>query len=178
MPLLFLDCEFTSLEDPRLLSLALVGVSGASLYEELSQDALMRLDLAPRCNQFVKQVVLPQWGRMKSSHGAGCQDLDELARRIARGISELHPTGFVEVAYDYHTDFDLLESALRGAKENALLARLVPTHVGYLRGDEHARDAMHQAWQNCLKSDGVGEHHAWADAQALKAAFEVVHGPL
>jgi len=55
--LLFLDCEFTSLEDPKLLSIALVADDGRELYVELSGELHLK-----RASTFVIDTVAPQFG--------------------------------------------------------------------------------------------------------------------
>ncbi len=83
--------------------------------------------------------------------------------------------GALEVAYDYSMDFSLLERLLTGLDKTAL-SRLVPVHVGYLLDDPLGLEAAVTSWSATEKLRGLRRHHALADAWALKARFEAVHG--
>lgn len=65
--LVFLDTEFTRMDRPNLISLALVTEDGLEFYAE-------RTDYDPRqCSEFVRERVLPQLGHVKD---AGCTRFD------------------------------------------------------------------------------------------------------
>lgn len=168
----FLDCEFTSLARPALLSVGLVALDGGALYLELDPQAPEGRARCARATAFVRQTVLPLFGRVP---GAALPHEAALAERLSRWLVA-RPEGCVELAYDYHADYDLLEQALRLHDGGTQLARrLRPVHVGYLLGDSDARAAMNGAWRQA-RAQGLERHHALADAQALRAAFIAVHG--
>jgi hypothetical protein len=64
---LYLDCEFTSLRDPRLLSLGLVSFSGDELYAELDLADPASEAVVAHCSDFVRESVLPLWSRVEAS---------------------------------------------------------------------------------------------------------------
>lgn len=171
--MLFLDCEFTDLTRSRLLSLALVANDTSELYLELTDPALHR-----RAGTFTRDTVLPQFGlvpRTVDSEAALGQALAEWLEEQGYVTGGGQPG--VDVAYDYHTDFDLLERALRKAERwNLLSAQLRPTHVAYLLGEPDSDAAMEASWRESFAAQGIDRHHALADARALRAAFIAVHG--
>lgn len=180
-PLLFLDCEFTSLEAPELLSLALVPLDGhaEALYLELSTGSESFRDRQARANTFVRNQVLPQLGRPSLSNGRHASDRDLGASLASWLFSRAAVAGALHIAYDYHTDFDLLEQALRAAGEWARIeSALMPMHVGYLWSDPEACVAAHRSWQahEVGAQPQLRRHHALADARALRHAYLAVHG--
>ena len=52
----------------------------------------------------------------------------------------------------------------------------MPVHVGYLLDDPLGEEAAVASWSATDKLRGLQRHHALADAWALKARFEAVHG--
>lgn len=187
--LLFLDCEFTSLKSPALLSLALSCEKAAhgELYLELDLSCAEFQALRPLANDFVKAHVLPLMG-MPSLAESRCESLAELGTRLAAWLEVLLPAQTsaspgpspycVSIAYDYHADFDLLEAALRAAgKWSHWEGLLSPVHVAYVWGDPDACHAAQSCWEACTNgSPSLLRHHALADARALRQAFLAVHG--
>jgi len=55
--IVFIDCEFTDLADPKLLSIGLVADDGRELYVELSGDSHLT-----SASTFVLDTVAPQFG--------------------------------------------------------------------------------------------------------------------
>lgn len=181
-PLLFLDCEFTSLEAPELLSLALVPLDGhaESLYLELSIESEAFLARKASANTFVRKQVLPQLGQSYFSQVHPSSDA-QLGARLASWVCRRLPAeGELHIAYDYHADFDLLERVLRTAGKWEQLERLLtPVHVAYLWADPDACAAAHQSWHLATTDDAqpqLRQHHALADARALRQAYLAVHG--
>lgn len=86
-------------------------------------------------------------------------------------------TAPLDVAYDCHADFDLLERALQAAGLWDRLQKVLrPTHVGYLIGDDSVEAAMEASWMASFAANGIERHHALADARALKCGFMAIHG--
>lgn len=109
--LVFLDCEFTTLEDPKLLSLGLVADGEKELYAALAGDAHLK-----RASSFVLDTMVPQFGRLPYAETS----LVDIGKRIGGWLLEFNePT--IDILYDFHVDKDLLEGALRAA---GLWARL------------------------------------------------------
>ena len=162
--LVFLDCEFTSLATPELLSIGLV-TGELECYSELAGAHLAT-------NSFVVKNVLPQFDRIPHVDPS----LKALGNRVAAWLYALKASS-IDVCYDYHTDMDLLEAALRAARHWSVLnGVLQATHVGYLLGDDAVKAAMAASWTDSVQSLGVGRHHALADARALQAGFYDMHG--
>ena len=163
----WLDCEFHSLESPRLLSIGLVVDDGRELYVEVS-DA----DLLAGAATFVLDTVVPQFGLMPHS----VKTEAELGRLVGEWLIGLNAES-IDVHYDYHADYDLLQAALESAGLwSRLKDPLTPTHIGYLIGQPDAVAAMEASWSASFAADGVERHHALSDARALRAAYNAVHG--
>lgn len=152
--LLFLDTEFTNLIGVReLLSLALVSEDGTrEFYAE-------RIDVPPAdCSEFVREVVLPLFGRVPGAAGT----LYDLQWGLRRFLNRLPAP--VQIACDHAPDFDLLRTTLGSAW---------PDHVW-------PRRLKLEAWQTgpawaeaeaAYFEGGHPMHHALEDARALRAGY-------
>lgn len=165
----FLDCEFTSLLRPSLLSMGLVTLEGAEHYAELDIGQVRKAYRA--VSKLVQREVLPQFGTSGQSRA-------NMAQAVCQWLRQWTCAGPVAVCYDYHADFDLLEELLKEAGEEgaAVLAALQATPVAYLWGAPEALDAATWTWDALTASRGLRRHHALADALALRAAYQAVHG--
>lgn len=162
----FLDCEFTGFVEPQLLSLALVLNDTESFYGELWIPAEER-----EINAFVDEHVLTQWGKVPTAYSTP----QDMAAALSSWLFWLN-TDKVHVHYDYHADMDLLENLLKSAGLWETWERvLVPTHVGYLYGDERVEPFMKRRWDIEEVRTGLKPHHALADARVLRQAFRMVH---
>jgi hypothetical protein len=171
--LIFIDTEFTDLLDPQLLSLAMVTLDGHEFYAELDLDSDLGRERVKLASEFVRHCdVLEQWGAVP---GAACAGL-ELGMRSGNWLIEQarKAGGPVEVAFDYSVDWELLIDALQecGPWEQAgrlvrpvNIAALVATIEGELAAEARLAD---------MRKRGLRRHHALADAQALRAAYEAV----
>ena len=165
--LVFVDCEFTSLEDPKLLSIALVADDGTELYVELAGDSHLK-----RASTFVIDTVVPQFGRVPYAEISRI----DIGKRVGAWLQELRPST-IDILHDFHADMDLLEGSLRAAAIwTRLKAVLVPTHIGYLIGETDVATAMETSWGASFAVDGIERHHALADARALRAGYLAMHG--
>ena len=54
--------------------------------------------------------------------------------------------------------------------------QVVAVQLGYLLGDNEAEQAAQNCWLGLSAQRGLRRHHALADALALRARFERVHG--
>lgn len=163
---IFLDTEFTGFANPQLLSLALVLDEGCDFYGELNVPASAREE-----NDFVDEHVLSQWGQVPTAFATRA-DMAAALSNWLRLLDAQH----IEVHYDYHTDMDLMEALLVEAGRWASWASsLVPTHVGYLYGDDRTEDFMAQRWEEQEAKTGLKAHHALSDARVLRQVFLMVH---
>lgn len=165
--MLYLDTEFVQTKSGHaLLSLALVGDEG-EFYAEVQQRGRLA---AARRSSFHREHVLPQLSMVPGvSHG----DESEIAPRIHQWLKSLRDDP-IEVAYDYSVDFALLEGVLFLIEEQAPM--LSPVHIGYLLEDPVGEAAAASSWSAVKANRGLARHHALADALALRARFEAVHG--
>lgn len=181
MPIrLLIDTEFTDLQRPQLLSLGAVAQSESGqvvreCYVQRDATTAHAQKLRRQSNRFVQQHVWPILERHLGLSASSEQELAQPLVAMLRDVLAMQE-GSVEVAYDYHADYDFFESLLqRFEPTGKLLSRLEPTPVAYLLGDEDAQAAMARSWQASLLQDGLPRHHALADARALAAAFHAVH---
>lgn len=97
----------------------------------------------------------------------------EFGQRVGAWLLDLGHSS-IDVAYDYHADFDLLERALQYAGLWERLKTVVrPTHIGYLIGQDDVEAAMELSWMQSFAANGIDRHHALADARALRCGFLV-----
>ena len=168
----FLDTEFTSLLYPELLSIGLVTLDGRELYVELDLSTEVGQARKAAASDFVRHGgVLDLWGLVP---GALTTEL-EMGRRAGDWLPELAAkspeSGRIEVAYDYATDFELLEYVVR---DSGLWDRVqelvVPVNVDALTGSLDGEPAAEACYSE-LSKRGLRRHHALADAHALRAAY-------
>lgn len=177
MPTCYLDCEFTDLNDPALLSVGMVDLAGAQHYVELDLSGGVGQELAEVSSQFVKRYVLTQWGRV---HGAATSPRG-IAERTADWLVDLFNTTHtpVNVCFDYRGDWVLTKFALRrwGAWER-VGPMLRPVDVRALTSSGAARQAARATFDSLAQADKqrIGPHHALADALALRAAHQAAIG--
>lgn len=163
---LFLDCEFTGFVGPQLLSMGLVLNESCDFYGELNVPASQR-----EKNEFVDEHVLSQWGKVPTAYSSR----EQMAHELSKWFSSLQAE-HIEVHYDYHADMDLLEELLKEFDLwIALKSVLVPTHVGYLYGDDRVDPYMAKRWGHEEARTGLKAHHALVDARVLRQAFLMVH---
>jgi len=165
----FLDTEFTDfVEDPCLLSVGIVTADGREFYAEVTDRH--RLAAA---NHFVREAVLSQFGQVPR---APCR-YAELGQRAAAYFLALGETmessEVIEVAFDYPTDWSLLECAIKnaGTKHWDSVERLLrPVNIagvtGILEGDLAAEEYFES-----VRLELIHRHHALVDARALQVAY-------
>ena len=167
MNMIFIDCEFTSIETPQLLSIGLVAEDGRELYVELAGESHLM-----RASTFVLDTVVPQFGLRPRAVATK----EELGQLVGAWLLDFRHSS-IDVAYDYHTDFDLLAQVLQGAGLwERLKDVLRPTHIGYLIGQMEVEAAMQRSWADSFARLGIDRHHALADARALRCGFLAMHG--
>lgn len=155
----WLDCEFTNIEVPELLSVGLISEDGRECYVELFDEGLRQ-----RSSAFVLAHVLPLFGRVPDSRA---HDYQDLCCRLERF---LFATGQVELLYDYTADRELLQQAFERARCWRELEPLVSwRNVAIETCEDISQDAM-EAVFTAAEKIGLARHHALVDARALRAA--------
>jgi hypothetical protein len=182
--LIFLDTEFTNLLGPQLLSLGLVTNDAVEHYVELDMNSEIGRRRRKASSEFVRhEGVLHQWGTIE---GAACSEwemgrrtgewlLDQAARAKAETGTQSAEMGTrVEIAFDYPTDFELLEEVIRESRLWDQVREVVrPVNVAKLVGTSAGELAAEEAFAK-IRSRGLKRHHALADAWALRAAYLAV----
>jgi hypothetical protein len=179
----FIDCEFTDLVHPELLSLGMVTLDGREHYVELDLATDIGKARRKASSDFVKyDGVLDMWGLVP---GAACTEW-EMGRRTGEWLlslagesrnsspGSLESLGRIEVAFDYSTDYELMEYVIR---DSGLWDRVrevvVPMNVGALTGSPEGEDAAEACFREQHRRH-LARHHALADACALRAAYIAV----
>jgi hypothetical protein len=169
----FLDTEFTDLLHPELLSLGLVTLGGREHYCELDLTTEIGQARKRSSSDFVRHDgILDMWGLVPD---ASC-DYQEMGRRTAEWLFGLAAASGsrVQVAFDYSTDYELLQYAIRDSGFWDRVRDVVtPVDVGPLTGSPEGEIAAEECIRE-LACRGLRRHHALADANALRAAYIAV----
>lgn len=138
----FIDSEFTSLTEPRLISLGAVASDGSDFYCELSDW--------PRsaCSEFVRNTVLPLLDGDAVPHPVA-------AESFTRWLGERAEHAPVTLVSD--SGFD------RWAMADLLGREDLPAHCGWLRVPIH-----YEQLDSAVEGLGLRRHHALDDARALR----------
>jgi len=138
----FIDSEFTSLIEPRLISLAAVATDGASFYCELSDW--------PRssCSQFVRSTVLPLLDGDAVPHPVAA---DSFVRWLGERAEKTPVTLVSDSGFDRWALADLL------GRED------LPPGCAWLRVPIH-----YEQLDAAVAGLGLRRHHALDDARALR----------
>ncbi|MDA8254460.1 MAG: 3'-5' exoribonuclease [Betaproteobacteria bacterium] len=163
--LIFFDTEFTDLvQDPFLISVGFVSEEGSEFYGELEPKFW-----APWANQFVQANVVPLLDQV--THRAGGLppfSLGGLAMTIRKWIeSQEQEVVLVSDAPSY--DLPLLLNLFDEANE--VWPCNTQKRARYYSMDEAAAHTYYREF----KRIGLPQHHALADAKALRAAWSA-HG--
>ncbi len=174
--IVFLDTEFTDLLQPQLLSIGMASMPSRSFYAELDLGSAAGKSRAKASTDFVRNGgVLEQWGLIPGSCGTEW----EMGRRAGEWLLGLaaEADAKVEVAFDYSTDFELLECAIR---ESGLWDQvrevLLPVNVNSITGTITGELAAESFYERLAEQGqwGIKRHHALADALALQEAYIAV----
>jgi hypothetical protein len=173
--MILLDTEFTSLLQPELLSLGLVTIDRSQEhYVELDLETEIGRARREASSDFVRYGVLDLFGRVPASQfsapGMGVLTAEWLLATAARN------GGAVEVAFDYPTDYELLEGLIRDVGLWTSVRQVVrPVNVLAITGTIDGELATEACYMD-LKRRGLERHHALADAHALACAYRAVKG--
>lgn len=148
----FLDTEFTDFEDCELISIGMVSEDGREFYAE-------RTDYdRSKCNDFVKEIVLPLLGREPAIVGTR----EEIAAELRLWLGQFDQ---VEVCVDYSTDYELFADLVRGPRSLGIQPGCECRHIW----NDIAAVDIERYWR---ENGQQQEHHALHDARANKFAFE------
>lgn len=145
----FIDTEFTDIDSPSLVSLALVAEDGAEFYVELRDFD------ADSCTDFVRTFVIPQLGQ----YPGRVMGTSDAAREISNwmdGLRQLREKPVV--CYDHPYDVELLIRLL-GRKPLGWQFKNVAMRLNPSKREQYF-------------SIYGGRHHALFDARANKASFQ------
>lgn len=157
--LVFFDTEFSAFRDGRLLSVGLVTEDGRERYVELPGDGIHR-DIT----DFVRAHVLSQFGMVADGEAGTLVGLGE---RVARFLEALGAP--LDLCFDYKLDRRFLEQALGLTSSWTMLQQ----HVTFVDVAGQASSAVARAAASASYAASVPlrEHHALADARALRAGW-------
>lgn len=165
----FVDTEFTDFVHPQLLSVGLVAHDGRERYIEVDLHSRAGAALRKRSSSFVCEHVLSQFGTLKG----GISPSHLIGHHLVEWLSDIASAteGTLELVYDYAVDAELLEHAMsRMTLWQTLRPRVEWTLVRALHEDPQAEAARAASFAASKELDGLDEHHALADARALRAS--------
>jgi hypothetical protein len=155
----FFDTEFSRFRDGRLLSVGLVADDDRECYVELPGDGVHR-----DVSDFVRAHVLPQFGLVPDSEAGTLAGLGERVMRFLQALRQP-----LQLCFDYKLDRRFLEEALHFTRGwRALQASAPFVDVAGEANGEGSRLAMAASY---VCSTPLKEHHALADARALRAGW-------
>jgi hypothetical protein len=171
--LVFLDAEFTSFDEPQLLSLGLVAHAGDEGYFELDLSSELGEHRAKIAGDFAREQVLPQWGKIP---GSSFVNEYVLGRDLWVWLSCTadYRGRPMEIAFDHDTDYELFRQVLKvsGAWDR-VSDFIVPVNISAFTSTTPAEAAAEKAHDEFVKR-GFERHHALADAYALRGAYLAV----
>lgn len=141
---IFLDTEFTSFENPQLISLGLVDDNNRTFYAEFN-------DYEPeKCSQFVNEIVIPLLDKCPNT-------IIGNSEKIFNELKEwLKEYDLIELMIDYLGDYYFIQ--------NLIIDTKIPSEVWIFQPDEFYEI-------ECRRENGYPAHHALYDAIVNKYAF-------
>jgi hypothetical protein len=171
----FLDTEFTDLIHPKLLSIGAATLDGREHYVELDMATEIGQARLKASSDFVRyDGILDMWGLVLGASAT----YDQMGLRTADWLLQLasESGGRVVIAYDYSTDYQLMEYAIRDCGLWDRVRKVVsPINIGECTGTPEGGSAAGECFQ-LMHKRGLARHHALADAMALRAAYIAVKG--
>lgn len=175
--IVFLDTEFTDLQQPQLLSIGLASMPGEFFYTELDLTTDIGKERFRASTDFVRNGgVLEQWGLVPEPAATD----SEMGQRAGAWLLRIAAAAGakVEVAFDSNVDYELLEQAIRNAGMwERVREAVVPINVNAITGTNIGVMAAETFYAEPLKPWEGGflkRHHALADAKALREAYAAV----
>lgn len=173
--IVFLDTEFTSLDSqPELLSIGMVTIDGREHYSELDLTSDVGKRRLKVSSTFVHDTVLPQWGRVPDAAGSALE-MGQWAGKWLVALSGESGDAKVQVVFDFKTDFELLEGAVRASGlwdvvRDVVLPIYIDPLTANIDGDIDLEDCYRGLFER-----GLELHHALADAIALRQAYQAMN---
>lgn len=153
--MVFLDTEFTNLQNPQLISIGLAAESGEGLYLEVPFSY-------PTTSKFVRDTVIPLLDHSPESF---CSH-PHLAGRLIEWLDRLRdPDVTVLLAYDHDYDWRLFLSAIANRQQVSMRNTLIWNNLDDLTVKRYYDDT------------GEAPHHALHDARANRAGYCVEKPP-
>lgn len=175
--IVFIDAEFTDFVDAELLSLGAVTVDGRELYVELDMSTDVGQARLKVASDFVRyDGVLDLFGLVPGASAT----YTEVGLRTGEWLLGLagESGSPVVVAFDYQTDFDLMQRALKDARLwNRVRDIVTPLDIRPLIGTDETESAADACLRE-MEQRGLARHHALADAHALRAVYLAAGGRL
>ena len=177
--IIFLDTEFTSFHRPYLLSLGMVSLDDArEFYAELDMTTPAGQEALSRSSEMVRgPAVLGQWGRVPGAS----MDLYKMCKLTANWLSrELalanedsgDTRNTLALCSDYDVDFKLLVELLRLDRSwDVLRNRICYQGIYTIMSHAKADQGEEKCFEELAKTRGLRQHHALADALAMRAGF-------
>jgi hypothetical protein len=152
--------------------MAMVTRDGREFYAELDLKSPTGKARHAASSDFVKYGIFEFWGQVP---GASCTAL-EMGRRAAEWLLKIASNSKppLTIAFDYSTDYELLEYVIRDAGLwDRVREVVVPLNVNEVTGTITGELAAEYCYEQLCKPGGRGlhRHHALADAMALRAAY-------
>ncbi|MCE1226273.1 MAG: 3'-5' exoribonuclease [Geobacteraceae bacterium] len=163
--LLFLDTEFTDLDEPRyLISLGLAAETGETFYAELTDGWQLR-----NCSPFVWKNILPLL-----EEGADQMDRATAACSLTNWISSFdQPVRIVSDAKEF--DWPLLQELLEEHWPDNLLHSCISFHTSFFPIEVSNELELTRQRYFFVQRRMIGrllEHHALHDARALRRQWQ------
>lgn len=171
--IVFLDTEFTDLLERELLSIGALTLEGREQYVELDMSTDVGQARLKASSDFVRyDGVLDLFGLVPGASATYW----EMGRRMGEwllGLAE-ESGAQLEVAFDYSTEYDLMEYTIRDSGLWDRVREVVrPVNIRALTGSPAGEDAADECFR-AMHARGLARHHALADAYALRAAYKAV----
>ena len=143
----FVDTEFTSFKNPKLISIGIVAQTGDEFYAEVEYPF-------DKCSDFVRASVLPLLNQNKTL------SLVELKAALSAWIEKVRQEMPILICYDSEYDRQMLDQIFKQDTPNGVIFRnLGASYVNKIK--------MHKYYVK----HKTPEHHALNDARALKYGF-------
>lgn len=163
----FLDCEFTSLDQPRLLSVGMVSERDERLYLELDLTCPEGVLAQAQSSDFVHDQVLEFFGLDPAAQVGSLQAIGQKAAAWLLGLGAAN----IELVHDYPADFDLLKAQMQTHDAWPVLQAMLRAHDVSQACDCIDAELAAEACYAQIRGAGLYRHHALADALALRSSY-------
>ena len=144
----FIDTEFSDFQAPEVLSIAIVGENGVEFYGERTDYSV------ERCSDFVRAVVVPQFGQVDGR----AMVLERLRQELREWFADIPTMSTPVICYDHAVDVVMLQFLLDGQLPDGWAVENIDGRLNAERRAAYFREYG-------------GEHHALFDARANAYSF-------